>query len=57
MNNETKAFVSNSAKTISKSSVASNKSSTIKFVAKVSSVSVNRRVTISSNFSVAKVKK
>ena len=55
MSKVTKTFVSNSAKSATK--IAVNKQSSIKFVAKISSVSVNRRVTISSNFSIAKVKK
>ena len=57
MSKETKKFVSNSVRNIDKSPVSSNKTSTSMFVAKVSTVSVNRRITISSNFSVAKSKK
>ena len=55
MDKSTKTFVSNSSKGTYKNAEIIQSSS--KFVAKVGSVSVNRRVTISSNFSIAKVKK
>ena len=55
MSKATKLFVSNSAK--SKTTKAGIKKSKPTFVAKVTSASVNRRITISSNFSIAKVKK
>lgn len=55
MNKATKTFVSNSAKKSTNDS--STNKSPMKFIAKVASTSVNRRVTISSNFSIAKIKK
>lgn len=56
MSKVTKTFVSNT-KAVNKSTAVTNKSTTIKFVAKVANASVNRRVTLSSNFSIAKIKK
>lgn len=55
MSKVTKTFISNSAKTTNRR--AEVKQGTTTFVAKVSNISINRRVTISSNFSIAKVKK
>lgn len=55
MNKTTKTFVSNTSKGTTESGLV--RDSAIKFVAKVPGVLVNRRVTISSNFSIAKAKK
>lgn len=52
MARDTKTFIANNSL-----SNSNNNGPAVKFVAKIANTSVNKRVTISSNFSVAKVKK